>query len=224
MPTSSQFGSVIVPSDSLWMSWGNKATLTLAAGVPLQMSRNIPHQGGWQQVVKKLDMEGCIRVTYPQWSCCHDSVLWVVVAVIQSAIWCHLWAEDVYHSAKCMQSCRHPLPQHITLSLHPSTVDAPVDINGRSHSFPLIHPREVILAWCWVITRPLSSCGVFLLSLPLGVGLTGVGLVHLFHAWWTPTHKGMPLSDITRRSQLWCKMCDCLHWSVTSYEGMSVMI
>ena len=131
---------------------------------------------------------------------------------------CYLMAStgwDVYPSAKCMQFCRHPLPLHITWSHHPSSVDAPVDIHRRSHSFPLIHPREVFLAWHWVISRPLSSHGVVSMSLPLGVGLTGVDLVHLSCAWWTPTHKGMPVSDTTRRSQLWCKMCDCLHWSIT---------
>ena len=74
-----------------------------------------------------------------------------------------------------MWSCRFPCPLHITWSLHLSSVDAPVDVHGRSHSFPLIHPREVFLAWHWVDIRPPSSCCVVLLSLPLGVGLTGVG-------------------------------------------------
>ena len=92
---------------------------------------------------------------------------------------------DVYPSTKCMWSfwpfCqwRHPHPLHITWNLHPSSVDALADINGTSHSFLLIHPREVFLAWHWVIARPLSSCGIVLLSHPLGVGLTGVGQVHL---------------------------------------------
>ena len=162
-------------------------------------------------------------ITYLQWSCCHDSVPWVVVAVVQSAIWWHLQAGDIYLSAKCMWSCRHPLPLHITWSLHPSLVDAS-HIHGRSHSFMLIHPREDFLAWCWVIARPLSSHGVFSLSLPLGVGFTGVGLVHLSHAWWTCTHKGAPVSDVMRRSQLWCRTCDCPHWSYTLYKGTSVMI
>ena len=131
---------------------------------------------------------------------------------------------DVYPSAKHAQSCRHPLPLHVTWSLHPSSVDALMDNHGRSHSFLLIHPREVFRAWCWVIARPLSSHGIVFLSFPLGVGLTGVGLVHLSHAWWTPTHKGMPISNTMRRSQLQCRMHDCPHWSITSYKGMSVMI
>ena len=129
-------------------------------------------------------------------------------------------------SAKCMQSCRHPLPLHVTWSLHPSSVDAPVDVHGRSCNFPLIQPREVFVARHWMGTRPLATQGVFLLSLPLGVGLTGVGLVHWSCAWWTPTHKRMPVSDAMRRrrSQFWWRMHDCLHWSVTSEEGISVMI
>ena len=128
-----------------------------------------------------------------------------------------------------MQACwpfcpgRHPCLLHITWNLHPSSVDAPVDIHRRSHSFPFIHPREVFLAWCWVITRPLPSCGIVLLSLPLGVGLTGMGLVHPSCNWQTPTHKGTPASD-TRRSWLWCRTHEFSCWSFTSYEGMSVTI
>ena len=150
------------------------------------------------------------------------------MVVIQSTIQRLLWA-DVYPSTKCTWSCmpfyqwRHPCPLHINWNLHPSSVDALVDVHRRSHSFPLILPREVFLAWHWVVTRP-SSCGVVLLLLPLGVGLTGVGLVHLPHTWQTPTYKEMPVSDAMRRSQLWCRMHEYLCWSFTSYQGTSVMI
>ena len=174
----------------------------LVAGVPLWMSESISCQGRWWQVIKKLDTEGCIPVTYPQWSSCHDSVTWVVMVVIQSATQWHLQAGDIYHSDKSTGSCRHPLPLHITWSLHPSSVDALVDVHRRCPSFLLMHPREVFLAWCWVIARPLPSHGIVSLSLPLGVGLTGVELVHLYHAWWTPMHRGTPVSDVMRRSQL----------------------
>ena len=105
---------------------------------------------------------------------------------------------DIYPSAKFMWSCRHSHPLYITWSPHLFSVDAPVDVHGKSCSFPFIHPGEVFLTRCWAITRPSSSCGVVSLSLPLGVGLTG--------------------------SQLWCRMHDCLCWSVTLYEGMCVVI
>ena len=88
MPTSSWVGSVVVPC-----RWGNKATLVSAAEVPLQLSGSIPHQGRWGWVIKELDTEQCITISYPQWSCYCDSVLWVVVVAIQSTIWWHLWAE-----------------------------------------------------------------------------------------------------------------------------------
>ena len=124
------------------MSGGNKATIMSVAGVPLWMSGSILCQGRWLQVIEKPDMEGCIPVTYPQWSCYHDSVPWVVMVVIQSTIQWHLWAGDVYPSAKCMKSCKHPLPLHITWSLHPSSVDTLVGVHRRSHSFPSITPGK----------------------------------------------------------------------------------
>ena len=57
---------------------------------------------------------------------------------------------DVIPLVKCTCSfqCLHPL--HITLSLHPSSVDAPADVHSRSCNFLLIHPREVLLAGQWV--------------------------------------------------------------------------
>ena len=163
------------------VKWRYEAPLQLVAGVPLWLSGSILHHGRWWWVIKKLDREGYLPSPYPLWSCNHDSVHWVVMAVIQSAVWWHLQAEDVYWSAQCMWSCRHPLPLYIIWGLHLFSVDAPADIHRRSHNFPLIHPREVLLAWGWVITRPLSTHGIISLSLPLGVGLTGVGLVCLSH-------------------------------------------
>ena len=157
-----------------------------------------------------------------QWSCYHIPVLWAVMVVIQSTIHWHQQV-DIYPSTKhtwscwqfCQWRCLHLL--HIAWNLHPSSVDALADIHGRSHSFTLIHPREVFLAWYWVTTRPLSSSGIVSLSLPSGMGLTGVGLVHLSHAWQIPMHKGMPGSGAIRRSQLQCRMCECLCWSFTLY-------
>ena len=64
---------------------------------------------------------------------------------------------DVIPLAKCMCSFQHLHPLHITWSLHPSLVDASVDVHGRSHNFPLIHPREVLLARHWVTAWPLGA-------------------------------------------------------------------
>ena len=159
---------------------------------------------------QKLDTEGHIPVTYPQ------MVLlpWLSsMSRCSSCPICYLMASsgwDIYPFTKSTWSCRLSCPLHITWSLHPSSVDALVDVHRRSHSFPLIHPMEAFLAWCRVNTRPLSSCGIFLLSLSLGVGLTGEGLVYLSCAWWTSTHKGMPVSDAMRRSQLQWRTCDCV--------------
>ena len=117
---------------------------------------------------------------------------------------------DIYPSAKCMRSCRHPLPLHITWSLHPSSVDALADVHGRSHSFLLIHPREVFLAWHWVIARPLSSHGIVSLSLlpgsRLNWGGAGTSVPCLAD---THTQGNASFWCNKRRSQLWCRgTCD----------------
>ena len=133
---------------------------------------------------------GCIPISYPTmvllpWlSSMHSHGSHRVCHPMASIGW------DVYPSAKCTQSCRLSYWLHITWSLHPSSVDAPADVHGRSCSFPFIHPREVFLAWCWVYIRPPSCHGVVSLSLPLGVGLTGGGAGTLVpyladnHTWW----------------------------------------
>ena len=164
----------------------------------------------------------------PQCSCYHIPVMWGVVVVIQSAIHWHPWVDfhpSIKHTWSCWSFCqwRCPCLLHITWILHPSSVDTLADVH-ISHSFLFIHPREVFLAWCWVITRPLSSYCIISLSLPLAVGLTGVGLVCLSHTWQTPMPKGVPTSDTMRRSQLQCRVHKCPCWSFTSYEGMSVTI
>ena len=54
---------------------------------------------------------------------------------------------------------------HVICGLHPSSVDAPVDIHGRSCNFPFFHPRKALLVGCWVTALPLSSCGVLFFHL-----------------------------------------------------------
>ena len=106
-------------------------------------------------------------------------------------------------------------PNHFTCGLHPSSVDAPVDVHDRSHNFLFFHPREALLVGCQVTTLPLFSCGILFSSLLTEVVLHGVGLVHLSHAWQLPIHKGMPTSDMTRRSRFWWRTHDHLCWFIT---------
>ena len=146
----------------------------------------------------------------------HDPVLWVVVSVMGSTIQWHQWAATPFPQPNVHDPVDIHTPLHITVSLHPSSVDPPVDVHGRSHNFPLLHPREVLLAVHLLTAQPLFSCGVIISSLPLEVGLHGVGLVHLSCAWWTSIHKGTPTSDAMRWSWFQSRMHDCLQWSITS--------
>ena len=164
-----------------------------------------------------------------QWSCYCDPVLWAVMVVVQSTIWWHLWAETSIPLPNALNPVGHSVNEdintHYTLPgifSHPQwmfQLTSTEEAIASHWSTPEVSP-----AWHWVVARPSSSCGVVLLSLPQGVGLTGVGLVHLSHTWQTPTHKGIPVSDAMGRSQLQCRMHECSGWSVTSYEGTSVMI
>ena len=103
---------------------------------------------------------------------------------------------DVIPLAKCLHSFQCLQPHHITWGLHLSSVDAPVDVHGRNHNFPLIHPREVLLAGHWVTALPIFSCGIILVSPPVEVGLCGVGLVHLSQC--------MMDTYIQGNANLWC--------------------
>ena len=122
---------------------------------------------------------------------------------------------DIIPSALCTCSFWGLQPHHITWGHHPSSVDASVDVNGWSHNFPFIHPREGLLVDHWVTALPLFSCGIHFVSPPTEVALCGVGLVHLSCVWWLPIHKGMPTSDATRRSQFWWRMHDLPCWFIT---------
>ena len=89
-------------------------------------------------------------------------------------------------------------PHHVTWGLQPCSVDALVDIHGRSCNFPFFHPREALLVGHWVTALPLFFCDVHFFSSLTEVVLHVVGLVHLSRAWWLPIHKGMPTSDAMR--------------------------
>ena len=72
-------------------------------------------------------------------------------------------------------------PNHLTCGLHPSSVDALVDIHDPSHNFPFFHLWEALLVGHWVSALPFCSCGIITSSPPKEVVLRGVGLVHLYH-------------------------------------------
>ena len=88
---------------------------------------------------------------------------------------------DVIPSALHMCLFQGLQPHHITCGLHSSSVDAPVDVHGRSHNFLLFHPREALLVGHWVTALPLSSCGVLFFPPLTEVVLHGVGLSHVSH-------------------------------------------
>ena len=89
MPMPSQFGSVMVPC-----RWGEgiKPPLCQWQGSLCDWVEVFCIKVGDDRSLKNLTWRG-IPISYPQWSCYHDSVLWVVMAVIQSTIQWHLWAE-----------------------------------------------------------------------------------------------------------------------------------
>ena len=74
-------------------------------------------------------------------------------------------------SALCMCPSRGLQPKHFTWSLHPSSVDAPVDVHDPCCNFPYFHPWEPFLVGCRVTALPFCSCGIIPASLPKEVVL-----------------------------------------------------
>ena len=111
---------------------------------------------------------------------------------------------DVIPSALCTCSFQSLQPNHFTCGLHPSSLDAPVDVHGISHNFLFFHPREALLVGCQVTTLPIFSCGIFSSSPPLEVVLHGWG-------WYTcPVYDGCPY---TRECQ------SLTWWEEVSFSG-----
>ena len=77
---------------------GYKATLQLAARVPLHMCGSIPYQGGGWQFIPPPDMKGYLPISPPTMfglaNC--DPVQWVVVSIFGFTIWWGLWAETSF--------------------------------------------------------------------------------------------------------------------------------
>ena len=117
--------------------------------------------------------------------CCHPYLTWGVLTYFTPPL-CFVWpclpwpssmsgcihcgvhylparmGIDVIPSTLHMCSFWGLQPHHITWGLHPSLVDAPVDIHGRSHNFPFFHPRKSFTG------RSLGDClTIVLLQCPL---------------------------------------------------------
>ena len=156
-----------------------------SARIPLHMGGSTPHQGGRHLVCSSSwHMEGYLPITplksglanqWPSSMSGHIS-LEVHYPMVSTG-------SDIIPSAKFMCSFWHLQPCHITCGLYPSSMDARVDVHSRSHNFPLIHPREVLLAGYWVTTLSIFSCGIISVSPPVKVSLHGSW------AWYTcPMH------------------------------------
>ena len=79
------------------------------------------------------------------WPC----LLWPSSVIGCIPLWVHYlpvsMGIDVIPSALCTCSFWSLQPDHFTCGLHPSLVDALVDIHSVSHNFPFFHPREALL-------------------------------------------------------------------------------
>ena len=204
-------------SSLVCFSWGYDATPLQAVRVPLQVGRSILCQGG-RQLCLSFWHGGYLLISLPPFC-------FALPTVTQFCDWSHSSQGSLSTSINgcrhcslclCMCSFQSLQPNHVTCGLHPSSVDAPVDIHGRSCNLPFFHPREALLVGHWVTTLPLSSCGILIFSPPTEVVLHGVGLVHLSCVWWLPIHKRMPISDVMRRSWFQWRTHDHPHWFITS--------
>ena len=118
---SSSSGSVVTVDTSFSVKWGYKATLQLAARVPLWLGGSTLHQGRRHWSIEKPDTEGYLPISPPLDLANHDSVLWAIVLVIRSTIGWHLQAATSFPQPNTWSGRRSYLI-HITWNLHPSSV------------------------------------------------------------------------------------------------------
>ena len=179
MLTSLLFGSTTSCSVTLvsWLGW----LVQQFQGASCHPS--IVSVGSSQQVeefcVEVIDLQpsistwGCLPISLPP-------TLLALPAVTQSNEWqlssfgslsASINGYRCHPSALCTCPSRGPQPKHFTWSLHPSSVDAPVDIHNPNHNFPYFHPWEAFLVGHWVTTLPFCSCGIIPASPPKEVVL-----------------------------------------------------
>ena len=198
---------------------GYEATPLQVACVPLFVHRSILHQRGRQTLSFLLTQGLLTHFTSPPLLCL------ALPTMTQFCEWLHsLWG-----------SLSASINRHWCCSLHLMYVfllrsaatshylrSSPI-LSGCSSrcpwqksQLPIFPPQESLLVGHWVTALPFSSCDILFLSPLAEVVLHGVVLVHLSHVWWLPIHKGMPISDATRRSQFWWRIPDLPCWFITS--------
>ena len=181
------------------------------------MGRSIPRQRG-RLLHPSLWHGGYLPISLPHfvWPC----LLWPSSVIGCIPLGVHYlpmsMGIDVIPSVLHTCSFQSLQPDHFTCGLHPSSVDALVDVHSITCNFLCFHPREALLVGHCVTTLPLFSCGILFSSPLTEVVLHGVGLLHLSHVWQLPIHKGTPISDATRRSWFQWRICDCPCWFITS--------
>ena len=111
----------------------------------------------------------------------HSPSIWLALpAVIQFGEWYHSSFGSLSPSingyrhrpsALCTCSSRGLQPDHLSCGLHPSSVDALVDVHNPSHNFPFFHTWEASLVGHQVTALPSCSCGIIFSSPPKEVVL-----------------------------------------------------
>ena len=163
---------------------GYEATPLQTVRVPLLVGRSILHQRG-RQTLLFFQTQGLLtHFTHPLFLfgvAYHDPILSIGCIPLGVHYPPASMGIDIIPSTLHTHSFQGLQPHHITCGLHPTSVDTPVDVHGRSCNFPFFHPREALLVGCWVTTLPLSSCGILFLSPLTEVVLHGLRLVHMSH-------------------------------------------
>ena len=111
------------------------------------MSRSILHQGS-----RPMALNSDMWVTCPFHS--PHFIYLALPAMTQFSEWQHSSSSSLCtsingyrHHPSALRTCSFGglQPNHFTCGLHPSSVDAPVDVHDPSHNFPFFHPREALL-------------------------------------------------------------------------------
>ena len=199
-------------------SGGYEATPLQVARVPLLVGRSILHQRGRQILSFLLTWGLLIHFTPP--------VLCLAFPTMtQFCDWLHSsWGSlstsinGHQHNSLCLTFMLLPRSAATSHYLRSSPVLSVCSSRcpQQKLQFPFFHTRKALLVGCWVTALPHSSYDILFLSPLTEVVLCGVGLVQLFCVWQLPIHKGMSISDATRRSRFQWRTSDFPCWFITS--------